>query len=242
MNRDHGQHILLTYIGLFLPSMDILSLNRRRQSMILTNDTLSLFPAHWLANDDRHLDCIANVRPWLIAHHFTTVLVDTPCIFIYSILWSSYLTAYFLFPSVRRFESAHRLKIRWPSHGNDRGFLYVFSLLLKDILFVLVYVSGACLWEWLRSGANGDRIASMTLQLWIMEATIIPGLFYSFLGGCLFDCLDLVFEEYQLLPVALILCKIPVFFWMRYAENHSDLGQNRLEVRQLIRICEMFFS
>ena len=206
--------------------------------MVLTNDTVSLFPVHWLATDDRHMDCIANVRVWLIAHYLITVLVDAPCLFICSTLWSSYVTAFLLFPRVRRFEGDICPTIRWPSHGNDRNFSYVFFLLLKDITFVLVYVSGAWLCEWLRSNGNGDWIGLMKLQLWMIEGTIIPGLLFSLAGGYLLDCLDLLFDEYQLLHVALTVSKIPVFFWMRYAESRSDLPQNRLEVRYVIRICE----
>ena len=148
--------------------------------------------------------------------------------------------AFLVSPGVRRFTNGVCTIVRWRSHANERGFSYVFFLLLKDVSFVLVYVSGASLCEWLRSGGNGDRIGSMKLSLWVIEATIFPGVLLLFAAANLLGCLDLVFDEYQLVHVALTVAKIPLFFWMRYAEDRFDLYQNRREVFYVIRICEKF--
>lgn len=210
--------------------------------MALANGTMSLLPTHHLATNtgDRLLDCVGSVRVWLIAHHFITAIADVICLFISSILWSSYSIAYLLSPDFRRLVDHICFIIRWPSHENERGFIYVFVLLLKDIAFILVYVSSATLYEWFRSDGGSDCLESMKLQLWMIEATIVPSLLICFAVGYLLDCIDVVFDDYQLIHVVLTVAKIPLFFWMRYAESRSDLGQKRLELRYVVRICEKF--
>jgi hypothetical protein len=150
------------------------------------------------------------------------------------------VTAFLVSPGVRRLTNDVCSVIQWRSHANERGFSYVFSLLLKDMSFVLVYISGASLCEWLRSGGNGDRIGLMKLQQWTIEATIFPGLLLFLAASNLLGCFDLVFDEYQLVHVVLTSAKIPLFFWMRYAEDRFDLYQNRREVYYVIRICDKF--
>jgi hypothetical protein len=214
--------------------------NQGSIQMTLTNDTMSLFPAYFLATDDRRIDCMVDTRVWLIAHYFITVLVDAHCLFICWFLCSSFAMAFLVSPGVRRLTDDVCSIVPWRSHANERGFSYVLFLLLKDMSFVLVYVSGALLCEWLRSGDNGDRIGLMKIRQWTIEATILPGVLLLFVASNLLGCFDLVFDEYQLAHLVLTSAKIPLFFWMRYAEDRFDLYQNRREVYYVIRICDKF--
>ena len=208
--------------------------------MALTNDTMSFFPVHWLATHDRQRACIVDVRVWLIAHHFVTVIVDAHCLLISLALSSSYMFAVLVSPAVRRFDLAFCPTFSLRSHGNRRSFSYVLAFLMKDISFVLLYVSAASLCEWLRSGGNADSIGLMKFQLWMVEATIFPGVLLCSAMGYLSGCLDLVLDEYQLLHPVLTVPKLPVFFWMRYAESRPYLRQHHFEVHYVTRICEKF--
>jgi hypothetical protein len=83
----------------------------------------------------------------------------------------------------------------------------------------------------------------MNFSRWLIEASCAPFLLLAFLGGHYLECVDIIFDEHQVFHLIGIALKIPLFFWMRYAESQPDLFLNHIETALVnLLFCKSTFE
>lgn len=206
--------------------------------MLLTNETLPLLPVQFSSTDNRHMSCMVNMRVWLVKHFLVTLMIQAVSVNVYIILFFLYVVDFLSSPSFRNFIRAINPNIQLPSYIHKGKYFYRIILLIKEISFVFVYVLFAFLCKWFGLTRNSDRITSMNFRRWLIEGSCTPFLLGAYLCGYYMECLDTIFDEYQLFHLVGMTLKIPLFFWMRYAESQPDLFLNHIQTSLVSISCE----
>ena len=206
--------------------------------MLLTNETLTLYPVQFPLIHSREISCIVNVQVWLLTHFFVILMIHAVYINIYIVLSFLYVVIFLLYPRFRSFIRAINPNIQLRSYAHERKYLYGIMLIIKEMLFVFVYVLFAFLYKWFGFAYNGELVTLIDLHRWLIEATCAPFLLWAFLYGYYMECLDIVFDEYQVLHMVGVALKIPLFFWMRYAESQPDVFLNHTKISLLNIYCK----
>ena len=183
------------------------------------------------------MSCIFKTRIWLTTHFFITVIVHTVTLYIYISLLFLYVVIFLYSPCFRSFIRAINSNIRLHSYAHEGRYFYGIILLLKETLLVFVYVSFAFSYEWIRRGNNIDGVTSIHFYRWLIEASCAPFLLCAFLVGYSMQCLDMVFEEYQIFHLIGITLKISLFFWIRYAEIQPERYLYHMETSIVGLLC-----
>jgi len=208
--------------------------------MLLTNGTFALLPVRFSSTDDKQMRCIVNIRLWLLIHTCVTTLIHIFFLYIYIVLLFFFVFFFLLCPCFRSFIRAITPNIRLPSYAQEERYLYRIILLIKEMALTFVYVLFAFLYKWFGLANNDYRVTSMNFSRWLVEGSFAPFLFCSFVGEYYIECINIIFDEYQLFYIIAITLKIPLFFLMRCAESQPDFFLNHFESFLISRLCESF--
>jgi hypothetical protein len=82
----------------------------------------------------------------------------------------------------------------------------------------------------------------MNIRRWFVEATFAPFICFGFLIEYSVGRSNIIFDEYQLYNIMVITLKLPLFFFMRFAEIQPDFFLNHFELFLLKELCQLFFE
>jgi NADH:ubiquinone oxidoreductase subunit 5 (subunit L)/multisubunit Na+/H+ antiporter MnhA subunit len=149
-------------------------------------------------------------------------------------------TTFYLFSSsFRNFIHIIQETIQLRSYEHEERYLYWIIMMMKEITLIIAYSLLAFFFKFFGFVNNDSSITQMHVRLWFIEASFFPLLFVCcfciYYVGCMYD----IFDEYQTVYIIIIMLKVPLFFWMRYAECQLDAFPNRLEAYIQSAICKV---
>jgi hypothetical protein len=146
---------------------------------------------------------------------------------IYLAMTSYCMLFYLVSSSFRNFIRIIEENIQLRSYEHEGRYLYWIIMMMKEILLILVYVLFACFFKFFGFFNNDSPITQMTFHRWFIEASFFPILFVGAFCTYYVRFFYELFDEYQSIYIAAIIVKVPVFFWMHYAECQSEAFPNR---------------
>jgi hypothetical protein len=124
--------------------------------MLLTNETLLLYPVEFFSINNQQMSCIVNMKTWLYAHFLVTLMIHALFVHIYIVLAFLYLVTFLFYPRSRSFILAIHQNIQLYSYAHQGKFFYGIMLLIREMLLVFVYVLFAFLYKWFGLAYNGS--------------------------------------------------------------------------------------
>jgi len=208
--------------------------------MLLTNSTAELLPVQFSSIVGKQMQCIVNIRLWLLIHFLVIILIHAIFVYIYIVLHICFALSFILSPYFRSFIRAITANIRLPSYAQEERYFYGIILLIKEMALTFVYVLFAFLYKWFGLVNNDSRITSLNFHRWLIEASFAPFLFCAIIFEYYIGCLDTVFDQYQLFYIIAITLKVPLYLLMRCAESQPDFFLNHFESFLIITLCKSF--
>jgi hypothetical protein len=111
--------------------------------------------------------------------------------------------------------------------------------MIKEIILILVYILFAFFFKFLGFVNDDSSITQMHFLRWFIEASFFPVLIIICFYIYYVRCIDQIFDQNQTIYIAVIMLKVPLFFWMRYAECQLDAFPNRLEFCIRSAMCKV---
>ncbi len=176
---------------------------------------------------------------WLVTHYMVVYLIHLISLMTY--LWITCVsTTFYLFSSsFRNFIHIIQETIQLRSYEHEERYLYWIIMMMKEITSIIAYSLLAFLFKFFGFVNNDSSITQMHVRLWFIEASFFPLLFFGCFCIYYVRCMYDIFDEYQTVYIIIIMLKVPLFFWMRYAECQLDAFPNRLEAYILSGICKV---
>jgi hypothetical protein len=207
--------------------------------MLLTNETLLLLQVGLSSNDDKYMSCIVNMQWWLITHYMAMCLIHL--ILLMSYLWITCVstTIYLFSSSFRNLISIIEESIQVRSYEDEERYFYWIIMMMKEITLIIAYSLLAFFFKFFGFVNNDSSITQMNVCRWFIEASFFSFLFVSCFCIYYVRCMYDIFDEYQTVYMIIIMLKVPLFFWMRYAEYELDAFPNKLEAYIQSATCKV---
>jgi hypothetical protein len=181
--------------------------------------------------------CLGSMRSRLQTHYMVVSLIDMSFAFIYMYLLALSVGLVIFSGRFRRIIHIIQSNIHLGSYSPSKRYSYAMVVLIKEVLLTFVYILFCYIYKWYGLSNNANYVTSMNMRLWFVEATLIPFLCSAFLIEYSVGRPDIIFDKYQLYYIVAISLKLPLFFFMRYAESHPDFFLNHFELFLLKKIC-----
>jgi hypothetical protein len=210
--------------------------------MLLTNETLSLFSVQLSVIDHKQMRCLVSMRSRLQIHYTVVSLIQMLFAFIYIVLL---IFSVFLLIFSGRFRYIFHIiqsNIRLRSYSPLKRYSYAAVVLIKEVSLIFFYILFCYIYQWYGSPNIAKHVTSINRRRWIVEATSTPFLCCAFLIEYSVGRPNIIFDEHQLYCIAVISVKLPVFFFMRFAESQPDFFLNHFELFLLKKTCQLFFQ
>ncbi|CAF3026805.1 unnamed protein product [Rotaria sp. Silwood2] len=207
--------------------------------MLSTNKTFLLQDILLSSIEDHQLSCFVHMQHSPYIHLIIILFVQFIFIKIYFILIFIYLFLVFLSPYFRNFHrhinETIQLRFYEQEKANTHGIIF---LLENEIILTLVYILFAFLYKWFGLMNNEDYITPTNFHRWLIEASTIPHILLCMICNYCIKCGDNFFDEFKSFHVHGIKIKIPLFFFMRYAENQPDLFLKEMKTWIFYALCQ----
>jgi hypothetical protein len=208
--------------------------------MLLTNETLLLLQSGLSSNGDKYMSCIVNMRLRLMTYYITVCLIHI--IFLVAFVWLISLTMIFYAFSYSFRNMIRIIHVNIHVRSYEQRYFYWIIIMIKEIILILVYIFFGFFFNFFGFVNNDSSIRQMYFSRWFIEASFFPVLIVICLCTYYIKCMYDIFDEYQTIYIIVIMLKVPLFFWMRYAECQLDAFPNTLEsfIRSVMckAICE----
>jgi hypothetical protein len=86
--------------------------------MLLTNETLLLYPVEFFSINNQQISCIVNMKTWLYARFFVILMIHALFVHIYIGLSFLYLVTFLFYPRSRSFILAIHQNIQLYSYAH----------------------------------------------------------------------------------------------------------------------------
>jgi hypothetical protein len=208
--------------------------------MLLTNEILSLLSVQLLITDNKRMICLVSMQSRLHIHFMVVSLIQTVFAYIYIVLLIFSVCLVIFSGRFRQIIHIIQSNIRLGSYSPSKRYRYAVVVLIKEVLLIFVYILFCYIYQWYRLSNNANHVTSMNIRRWFVEATFTPFLCFFFLIEYSVGRPNIIFDEYQLYYIAAISLKLPLFFFMRFAERQPEFFLNHFELFLLKKLCQLF--
>jgi hypothetical protein len=206
--------------------------------MLFRNETSLLSDVSLSAIDKKQMTCIMEMQIWPHIHLIIIVFIQFILANIYIVLSFVSLLLFLMSPCFRSFLRIIKENIRLGLYNEEERYLYGITLLKKEMILIFVYMLFAFLYNWFGLVNNDNRITSVNFRRWLFEASFAPVVLCLAFFSYYMECVENLFDKYQLIYIYAIMLKVPLFFLMRYAESQSDFFLNELEASIFYSLCK----
>jgi hypothetical protein len=200
--------------------------------MSLTNATLELVPVQFSSIVNKPIQCLFNTRLSLLIHFVVTTLLHMIFVYIFMGLFLGFVILFIVSPYVRGFIHVISPYIRLHSYAQEERYFYAIVLFIKEMALTFVYVLFALLYKWFRLVNNNSPMTFVNFCPWLIEGSLALYLFFGILLEYYIGCLNTFFDQYQSFYIIGITLKIPLYLFMRCAENQPDFFSIALNIFQ----------
>lgn len=193
--------------------------------MLLINETFLLLANKSFKIDHQHLSCINNLKIWLIIHFMTTIVMEFLILHIIILIYSIIISFFYCY-----WRNIH--------HFLESNWLYIYHLdtyslmrivLKKEMQLILTYISIAFLYTRFPLSDRKNILTYFNFLRWLIEASLLPQILILALINYYFICPENFFHLYHSFYITIVMTRIPLFFFMRYAEIQPNFFLNEFQ-------------
>lgn len=203
--------------------------------MLSMNETLSSLNNRLSSMEDKQMSCFVNMKLWLLIHLFVTLLIEL--LFMYIFIIFLFICIFFSVFCPRWYRLFHAIV---ENNGlqtyEEERYSNVIRFFRKEMILIFFYVFFAFMYTWFE--LVDSSITCMTCYRWLIEALLAPLALTGAFCGYYLGFRENVFDKHQTFYILAFVIKIPLFFFMRYAESKNDFFLNDWKASVFYLLCK----